>query len=162
MATFIASKSGTRGVLIEANTKRTVAALRAFTKLVGAEERLPYNRRISLQLMSWVDRNFVSGGALQTPTWAPLAESTRRDKDRRGYSSLPLTRTGALRASFRPFYDRDSAGVGSSSRVARFHQDGTKRMPRRRLTPPRAYVRDTSLNIYGMMVNTSIRRSGLK
>lgn len=128
----------------------------------GIANREPYNRKLSVQLLAWVRRNFASGGADQTPTWAPLKESTRREKERKGYSTLPLTRTGELRQSFYPVADNNQGGVRSDSDYGRYHQTGTKHMPQRLMLPPEEYVRQAAIQIYSMHVVDSITKAGLK
>lgn len=133
-------------IRVEVNAE---AALRSFTRLAAAsrDRRIP-NRQLAVQLQSWVFRNFQQGGGLQTPPWAPLAEATRRQKTRLGYSGTPLIRTGHLRQSFRPFSDNDTAGVGSEVPYSQYHETGTSRLPQRAMLPPRAVTIDYALKIY--------------
>lgn len=81
--------------------------------------------------------------ALVSPKWEPLAPSTQRDRERRGYEpDHPiLWRTGTLAASLS---ERDGPGnifettktsvrVGTSVPYASYHEYGTTRMPPRPL-----------------------------
>jgi phage gpG-like protein len=106
------------------------------------------NRQLSVQLQGWVFSNFNAGGGRQSPGWTPLAPSTLAQKQRQGYSSRPLIRTGHLRQSFRGFFDNDSAGVGSEVRYSRYHEQGGRHLPRRSMLPPRAVVVDYAMKIY--------------
>lgn len=160
MATFIQSRSSRKGVVLTANVTKVRAGLTRFMREMGNRE--PTNRRLALLFTTWVQRNFATGGTLQTPVWAPLEESTRREKERKGYSPLPLTRTGELRGSFYPVFDKNTAGVRSDSPIAKYHQDGTKHMKRRALLPPEKYVREQTVNAYGLLMENSLKRSGLK
>jgi hypothetical protein len=72
------------------------------------------------------------------PGWAPLAESTIRQKAAAGYPLDPLIRTGALRDSL----TQESAAAkttrltmewGSGVDYAKYHQEGTPRMPQRKV-----------------------------
>lgn len=160
MATFIQRAGSKHGIVLTANTNNVRAGLTAFLRSVG--DRRDSNRRIALLMQTWVDRNFARGGALQEPAWAPLKASTLREKARKGYSSLPLIRTGGLRASFYPEYDNDTASVASDDPVAVHHQYGTKYMRRRPMLPPNSYVREVAVDIYGKLLQNSARRAGLK
>lgn len=125
------------------------AALASFGRVVTAsKDRTIPNRQLSVQLQGWVFRNFTQSGALQSPTWAPLAASTLKQKAAKGYSGSPLIRTGHLRQSFRPFADNDVAGVGSEVPYSQYHETGTRTLPQRAMLPPRAVALDYALKIY--------------
>ena len=125
------------------------AALAQFGQMVaGARNRTVPNRQLAVQLQGWVFRNFQQGGAMQTPSWVPLAPSTLEQKRKKGYSGTPLIRTGHLRQSFRPFSDNDSAGVGSEVPYSQYHETGTSRLPQRAMLPPRAVAVDFARRIY--------------
>jgi hypothetical protein len=90
----------------------------------------------------WAARNVThfrnKGKRWKTP-WKPLAPSTLAEKVRMGYSPDPLLRSGDLRKSLtlRPLgieriYPHEVT-AGTAVRYAHFHQDGTKRMPARKL-----------------------------
>ena len=74
-----------------------------------------------------------SKGAGPFPEWAPLAERTLMDKERKGYSppDNPLLRTGDLRNSISSKVDGLEAVVGSTSEIAPYHEFGTSKMPMR-------------------------------
>lgn len=125
------------------------AALARFGRIVAeSKNRTVPNRQLSVQLQGWVFRNFASGGTLQSPNWPTLAASTLAQKKRKGYSPLPLMRTGHLRQSFRPFADNDKAGVGSDVPYSKYHETGTSRMPQRAMLPPGAVALDYAVKIY--------------
>jgi phage gpG-like protein len=113
------------------------AVIRRFNIMASAaaDTTVP-NRQLAIQLQGWVLRNFQRGGSLQTPNWAPLKPSTAKQKARKGYSSTPLIRTGHLRQSFRPFYSREQAGIGSEVPYGKYHETGTSRLPQRAMMPP--------------------------
>jgi phage virion morphogenesis protein len=59
-------------------------------------------------------------------SWAPLAESTRRQKARLGYSPKALIRTGEMKNSIGfSLKGNTSVFVGPADRKAVFHQEGT-------------------------------------
>jgi phage gpG-like protein len=86
---------------------------------------------------------------MQTPAWAPLKESTAKQKARKGYSPLPLLRTGHLRQSFRPFWTKEQAGVGSEVPYAQYHETGTRTLPQRAMLPPERVASQYARQIYG-------------
>lgn len=133
-------------IRVEVNAE---AALSRFGRLqLAAGNRTVPNRQLSIQLFGWTQRNFQQGGSLQTPTWAPLAPSTLKQKARKGYSSQPLVRTGHYRQSFRPFSDNNQAGVGSEVPYSIYHEQGTAKMPQRAALPPAAVALDYAVRIY--------------
>lgn len=101
-----------------------------------------------------LDRNFdqqgalIQGGGFSRPggafanlgrattrgsAWAPLAESTRRQRERLGYGAARpiLQRTGKLRKGFAFKVDDKNLSATNDVSYARYHQFGTKNMPAR-------------------------------
>lgn len=140
---------------------------RKVAKLVAAMGDLtPANKRVSIALDTWVQRNFATEGGLAEEPWAPLAPSTIESKSRRGYSK-PLINTGEMRDSFKGFFDAHEAGVagyqlsGSTPDLALFHHEGTTTIPARQLIPTADQADDIGLRIYEDYVQTVVRKSGL-
>ena len=125
------------------------AAIRRFGVLVSEsrDRRVP-NRQLATQLTGWTLRNFQSGGSLQTPVWAPLKAATAKRKAKRGYSAIPLIRTGHYRQSFRPFYDNDTAGTGSEVPCSKYHETGTRHLPQRAALPSENVALGYAVQIY--------------
>jgi hypothetical protein len=64
--------------------------------------------------------------------WAPLAESTIRDKAAHGYKTpAPLLRTGEMRDSIEYTVHGNEGCVGSDSEIAVYQELGTSRIPPR-------------------------------
>ncbi|WP_337021823.1 phage virion morphogenesis protein [Pantoea anthophila] len=73
--------------------------------------------------------------------WAPLAESTKADRVRRGYSEdEPLLRSGELRDSIESEVVGLAAIVGTKSEIGLWQEVGTSHIPPRPFIGP-AYVR---------------------
>ncbi|WP_336999033.1 phage virion morphogenesis protein [Pantoea agglomerans] len=73
--------------------------------------------------------------------WAPLAESTKADRVRQGYSEdEPLLRSGELRESIQSEVVGLAAIVGTKSEIGLWHEVGTEYIPPRPFIGP-AYVR---------------------
>jgi len=73
--------------------------------------------------------------------WAPLAESTKADRIRQGYSEdEPLLRSGSLRDSIQSEVMGLAALVGTKSEIGLWQEVGTDRIPPRPFIGP-AYVR---------------------
>jgi len=73
--------------------------------------------------------------------WAPLAESTKADRIRMGYSEdEPLMRSGELRESIQSEVVGLAAIVGTKSEIGPWLEVGTERIPPRPFIGP-AYVR---------------------
>lgn len=86
--------------------------------------------------------NFTENGQLFAGDWAPLADSTVRDRIRKGFApNQTLVRTGELRDGFTQRGAADnvfevtssSVTVGSSSVIAGYQHNGTGRIPARPL-----------------------------
>lgn len=87
--------------------------------------------------------------------WAPLAESTLRDKERQGYPTpSPLLRTGEMAASYEKAVDpvELEVTIGSEDPVALYQEMGTSKMPPRpvvslALQNSLPYAKDTLVEI---------------
>lgn len=152
-----------QGIRTEVRATRTIVALEKLTD--GVKHREKINRQLGIQLYGWVIRNFDSGGKMQTPPWAPLAESTKAQKARLGYSGLPLIRTGNLRQSFAPFSDNDEAGVGAKASFgvdyAQVHEQGSGNVPARPMLPPKEYALKSATTIYQLEIERLRKETGL-
>jgi hypothetical protein len=91
-------------------------------------------------------RLFKTSGASGGRPWAPLSPAYRRAKIRAGFDERILIRTGAMMRSLtsRPMnieeYAATWAEFGTRDPKLHFHEDGTKRMPRRPVIAPLADV----------------------
>ncbi len=75
------------------------------------------------------------------PSWAPLADSTVREKERLGYTGRlsaddPLLRTGEMRDSIEHRTGDMEAFIGTDSPIAPYHEFGTDKMPPRPFIGP--------------------------
>lgn len=83
----------------------------------------PAMKKAAVLMLGSVDKNFKSGG--RPAPWRPLAFSTLREKRRKGYSPLPLTRTGQMKRSIAEgFPSQNSFSIGTAVKYARIHQYG--------------------------------------
>lgn len=100
----------------------------------------PAFEKMGEKLLRHEKRLFASDGASGGPPWAPLAASTIAAKAARGQDPRILRATGALHSSLTDkgdaaniFHaDDDGLEFGSRLAYARYHQHGTKRMPKRK------------------------------
>jgi hypothetical protein len=73
--------------------------------------------------------------------WAPLAESTIRDKAAHGYKTpAPLLRTGEMRDSIEYVVHGNEGCVGSKSDIAVYQELGTSRIP------PRSFLASAAIS----------------
>ncbi|WP_324021801.1 hypothetical protein GC090_20050 (plasmid) [Pantoea sp. JZ29] len=87
--------------------------------------------------------------------WSPLAESTKADRVRHGYTEdEPLLRSGELRDSIESELVGLSAIVGTKSQIGLWQEVGTDRIPPRPFIGP-AYVRkiDPLVEAIGMAIS---------
>lgn len=80
-------------------------------------------------------------------SWEPLAESTVVEKQQGGWPLDPLVRSGSLRDSLvNPGMAEDRGPThyswGTDVPYARYHQEGTRRMPQRQVIPDPIKVED--------------------
>lgn len=96
-----------------------------FKKLLSKiENRTDVMKDIAGIMLDEVHENFHQGGR---PPWRALAEITKKDRRRKGYSLDPryiLQRTGQLLKSIHASSDNDSAQVGTNKNYAGVHQFG--------------------------------------
>ena len=98
---------------------------------------LQANQQVSVWLARWVESNFRSQGG-KVGRWAPFKYGGRRmKKGKINKNALLLQDTGALKASFLPFFTRRVAGIRSGLRYAKFHEFGvpSRNLPARRMLP---------------------------
>lgn len=127
-----------------------------FKRVANAvQHREPANRRVSVQLYSWIIRNIDDEGGL-IGGWAPLAPSTIKRKQAAGKERM-MVFTGRLRNSFRSFYDNEIAGSGSDVTYSESHQDGNERVPKRELLPPRDTALDIGIKVYDHYIGSAIK-----
>lgn len=122
------------------------------------------NRELSIQLYSIVLRRFETAGASSGQPWTALKPGTAARKARDGYSPLPLTRTGILRASFFPgFYSKKEAGVRSRVPYASAHQEGVpeRNLPARPMLPDKEEALEAAINVYENHIERARKRAGL-
>lgn len=112
-------------------------AAEAATSLEAIAARLrdltPITSVVAADVMTFVDDRFASGTDPSGTGWAPLAESTVRQ--RRGTVANPLIDTGRLRGSIFGRGERAGLRFGTNVPYAAPHQLGTRRMPRRAFLP---------------------------
>lgn len=91
--------------------------------------------------------------------WAPLAESTKSDRVRQGYSEdEPLLRSGELRDSIESEVVGLAAIVGTKSEIGLWQEVGTASIPPRPFIGP-AYVRkiEPLMESVGMAISQSFK-----
>jgi len=91
--------------------------------------------------------------------WAPLAESTKADRVRQGYSEdEPLLRSGELRESIQSEIVGLAAIVGTKSEIGLWQEVGTASIPPRPFIGP-AYVRriDPLLEAIGLAISLGFK-----
>jgi phage gpG-like protein len=110
----------------------------------------PANKKASIFLDQWVQRNFKSSGG-NVGGWRPFRAGGRWVGTGRGRRFDPsaklLMDTGNLRASFHPFFSATDAGIGSDLEYALYHEEG-KGVPQRRMLPRHDEVDEHLFHIY--------------
>lgn len=116
------------------------------------------NAQVAVVLDRWVQANFRGEGDL-VGGWTPFARGGRWVPGVGLDTSARLLQdTGALRASFRAFWDSDVVGIGSDLHYSAYHEDGTNFLPQRRMLPREDDVRDEVLGVYQSYFDKLARR----
>jgi len=106
------------------------------------------NAQAGVMLDAWVQRNFNAEGGL-VGGWTPFVRGGRRLRGGGFDASAKLLQdTGALRASFRPFWSARQVGIGSDIPYSRYHEFGTTRAPARRMLPSEREIMPQLMRIY--------------
>lgn len=107
--------------------QQTVSRLQALM-LTGAgagQSMTELHRRFGVQAIKWINENFQqSGGLLEDGPWQRLSENTIAGR-RKGSNKI-LMNNGLLRQSFNFQATSTEVRVGSASKVALFHEEGTE------------------------------------
>ena len=98
------------------------------------------HKRISIWLDRWVQLNFRGeGNKVGGPKWKRLKAGGRwtgKGGTRKFNQNVKILQdTGRLRISFRPFFTRRTAGIGSAIKYAPPHEKGLGFMPMRKMLP---------------------------
>ena len=105
-------------------------------------------KRVGIYMSREMHKQFSTRGANFGTPWAPLAESTKRQKRRLGFTPAPLVRTGRLKRGFtqRPMDIYETRGMiakfGSSYPIAAYQHFGTRRNGRQHI-PARKILKAT-------------------
>lgn len=117
---------------IEAKLKKAHGRIK---NLTGA------HKKVSVLLDNWVQVNFRKEGAM-VGGWPPFKSGRGRWIKRTGSSTgywdsnaKLLQDTGRLKSSFDPFYNKNTAGIGSDLPYSKFHEKGEGHLPVRRMLP---------------------------
>lgn len=116
--------SQTRNIMASLNVKLTgdlelkKLAARAHRELGGRK----VTTGIGIKVLSWVNQNFRAGGL--DSAWKQLRPNTLAG--RRGGSGQPLRDTGRLAQSYNYNAGSTSVDIGTPSKIAPFHEEGTQ------------------------------------
>lgn len=138
-------------IKIEVTQTRTQEMLKIFKSKV--RDLSPPLQGFANYLKEETEKQFEQEKDPEGDRWADLAPSTLAQKRRLGYPDKILTRTGKMRKSVRVAVSGRNLIFAIASPYAIFHQEGTKKMPQRKILglPP------TRLNKLGGLVRTYIK-----
>lgn len=108
-------------------------------------------RQVSIFLDRWVQLNFREEGG-KVGGWTPFKYGGRETTNAKSNAKIDgryvnttaklLQDTGRLRISFIPFATTTNAGIGSDLPYAKGHEEGTSKLPQRRMLPKAPEVED--------------------
>lgn len=93
----------------------------------------PPLRGFANYFLTETEKQFVSEKDPEGNRWADLAPSTLAEKRRLGYPDDILTRTGKMRKSVDAIATAKTLVIRMRSEYAIFHQEGTSKMPQRKI-----------------------------
>jgi hypothetical protein len=118
--------------------------------LTRASMVVDHNLHIGLEQVCWIIEDDAKAlvGEYQPqvgpfPAWAQLADATKADRVQKGFpANEPLLRTGEMRDSItHEIVSSTEAIVGSKSKIMRYQEFGTDRIPPRPVIGPAAWKR---------------------
>ncbi len=125
-------------------------------------------RQASIYLDRWVQKNFKGEGS-NVGGWAAFAyggrlttksKATAKNSGRWvNFTAKLLQDTGHLRISFLPFATQTNAGIGSDLPYSKYHQDGGKNLPQRRMLPEKNEVMADLTQILDNWVRMQIQKA---
>lgn len=119
-------------IRVDADDARLIAVLAGYRRRLSNLR--PALRAAGEQLKARVLQRFTTKRSPGGTPWRPWAPSTRKQRIAEGTAHLGLlVRTGKLRKSLRIYTTERAVSVGFAASYARYHEDGTDRMPARRL-----------------------------
>lgn len=128
-------------------------------------DKTPY-RQASVFLFKWVQNNFKTEGGKTEKTWKDLKLKGRwKGKGKNRYFQTDykiLQDEGRLRQSFKPFFTKDNAGIGSELPYSKTHEHGdkSKNIPQRRILPKRVEVMPDIYDIFNWFIDKVLKRNG--
>lgn len=103
-------------------------------------------------------QNFEQQGRIYG-LWRPLAMSTRKQRARLGLGARPILNvTGKLKRGFKTSSWEDKAEIRNIVSYAKYHQFGTKRIPKRRILDTSDKSRKAIGLIFANFINEQIRK----
>lgn len=110
----------------------------------------------------WIQKNFESQGKKAYPGrgWQPLKAATikrRRQGKKKSLGFKILQDTGRLKTHWRQQATQREGWVRSGVIYGRFHEEGTKHLPKRKILPTRKQILPAMIKIFKRHVNLSIR-----
>lgn len=105
---------------------------RVAARTPAAVERITEKMATGIELEAKAELGTYQSEAYPFDAWAPLAESTKQDRVRKGYTpDDPGLRSGEMRDSIGHLTDRDQAVIGSRSDHLVWFEQGTRNQPPR-------------------------------
>jgi phage gpG-like protein len=143
-------------VQVKYEGKELERAIRKLSKEIDFEAG---HREVAIALDAWMRRNFQGDGAM-VGGWAPLAPSTIKRKEKAGKTKM-LYWSGRLFQSFYATGSKREAVAGARVPYARYHQEGTSRMPARPILPTKEEATRIGREVFERRIRDAIKRAGL-
>lgn len=124
------------------------------------DKRREINAKAVVLLDRWIQKNFQSQGRLaQGGGWKPLKEATikRRRKGPGVGSPRILQDTGTMKSRWKHIWSAKLAGIQSGVNYSKYHDKGTSRLPKRKITPTRKQIWPEVKKLYSKWMGKILR-----
>ena len=132
-------------------------------KGMGNKPKKMANMGAAINLERWVKKNFQANGRLHDDSslaWKPLKPSTikaRRQGKKKNLSEKILRDTGNLQSRWDTKATVTYGELKSRQNYSHFHEEGTKRIPQRKILPEADQGLDIVIPAYEKMIKKAVR-----
>lgn len=120
--------------------------------------RLVLFKRIGIMLLKEIDKTFKEE-THEGKAWSPLSEATKAKPGRGGESAEILKDTRQLQRSYVMKPGRNQVAVGTPTPYSKIHEEGTERIPQRKMLPSKKRGLEIALDTTKGFVKTNVSRA---
>ena len=133
-------------------------------EMLSRKNKLGNRRKVNAQALTivdrWVQKNFQSQGKLATDGqgWQKLSASTLLQRRKGGGKVSILQDTGQLRQRWKHIIRGTKIAIlRSMVQYSIYHEEGTKKMPQRRILPEEEHIQPQLEKVFNVFIKKAIR-----